>query len=330
NPGGGVYINNSTGATGSIIYTSPAPLQLTSVTTVITCNVPEASITPSANFMVESWNWTGPGGFSTSDRVVLTTIPGVYVLTATDTNGCTATTVATIIADTTAANSTILPGTAIICTGDCINLSPAGIYTFSPNEICDPGTYTITVTNGSNGCTATSSIVITEPAPILFNATITDESVPGASNGAITINFTGGTPVSYQWSNGANTPNLTGLSAGVYTLIVTDLTNGCSDILTFEVGVGISATGEIPGLVECSLSPNPAAGKSTLTLLFERAIPVGLQLTDGTGRILRSYPAVETAELRQHIDLTGLVPGVYMLIVSADGQRKSLALVVGD
>jgi hypothetical protein len=96
------------------------------------------------------------------------------------------------------------------------------------------------------------------------------------------------------------------------------------------VGVGISATGEIPGLVECSLAPNPAAGKSTLTLLFERAIPVGLQLTDGTGRILRSYPAVETAELRQHIDLTGLVPGVYMLIVSADGQRKSLALVVGD
>jgi len=330
NPGGGVYINNSTGATGSIIYNAPAPLLLTAISTVITCNVPEASISPSANFMVESWNWSGPGGFTSIDPVALTTIPGTYVLTATDASGCTATAVSNVQIDTVAFTGSVVPGTAIICEGDCLDFVTAGIYTVSPGQICDPGTYIITVTNSNNGCSATSSVVITEPAPILFNATITDESVPGASNGAITINITGGTPVSYQWSNGANTPNLTGLSAGVYTLIVTDLTNGCSDILTFEVGVGISATGEIPGLVECSLAPNPAAGKSTLTLLFERAIPVGLQLTDGTGRILRSYPAVETAELRQHIDLTGLVPGVYMLIVSADGQRKSLALVVGD
>jgi len=113
----------------------------------------------------------------------------------------------------------------------------------------------ITVTNSNNGCTATSSVVITEPAPIPFNATITDETVPGASNGAITVNISGGTPVAFQWSNGANTPNLTGLNAGVYTLIVTDLTNGCSDILTFEVGVGMSATGDIPGLLPVHLPP---------------------------------------------------------------------------
>ena len=330
NAGGGVYTNNSTGSTGSVVFTTPAPLEVSAAATVITCAVPEAAITSSASFDVSSWNWSGPGGFASSDPVALTTIPGTYVLTATDASGCTATTAVAVQIDTVATNGPILPGTAIICDGDCLNLVTAGIYTVSPSEICDPGTYIITVTNSSNGCTTTSSVSITEPAPILFNATITDETSPGASNGAITVNITSGIPVSFLWSNGASTQHLTGLGAGVYTLTVTDLTNGCSDILTFEVGVGMSATGEIPGLVGYTLAPNPAAGQSTLTLFLERALPVGLQLTDLTGRVIYSYPTVETADLKQHIDLSGLVPGVYVLIVSADGQRKCLTLVVGD
>jgi hypothetical protein len=330
NAGGGVYTNNSTGSTGSVVFTTPAPLEVSAAATVITCAVPEAAITSSASFDVSSWNWSGPGGFASSDPVALTTIPGTYVLTATDASGCTATAVVAVQIDTVATNGPILPGTAIICDGDCLNLVTAGIYTVSPSEICDPGTYIITVINSSNGCTTTSSVSITEPAPILFNATITDETSPGASNGAITVNITSGIPVSFLWSNGASTQHLTGLGAGVYTLTVTDLTNGCSDILTFEVGVGMSATGEIPGLVGYTLAPNPAAGQSTLTLFLERALPVGLQLTDLTGRVIYSYPTVETAELKQHIDLSGLVPGVYVLIVSADGQRKCLTLVVGD
>lgn len=330
NAGGGVYTNNSTGSTGSVVFTTPAPLEVSAAATVITCAVPEAAITSSASFDVSSWNWSGPGGFASSDPVALTTIPGTYVLTATDASGCTATTAVAVQIDTVATNGPILPGTAIICDGDCLNLVTAGIYTVSPSEICDPGTYIITVTNSSNGCTTTSSVSITEPAPILFDATITDETSPGASNGAITVNIIGGIPVSFLWSNGASTQHLTGLGAGVYTLTVTDLTNGCSDILTFEVGVGMSATGEIPGLVGYTLAPNPAAGQSTLTLFLERALPVSLQLTDLTGRVIYSYPTVETAELKQHIDLSGLVPGVYVLIVSADGQRKCLTLVVGD
>jgi len=330
NPGGGVYINNSTGSTGFVSYTAPAPLQASAAATVITCAVPESAISSSANFDVSSWNWSGPGAFTSSDPVALTTIPGIYMLTATDASGCTATAVVAVQIDTVAVNGSVVPGTAVICNGDCLDFVTAGIYTVSPGQICDPGTYIVTVTNSNNGCTATSAVVITEPAPIPFNATITDETVPGASNGSITVIIGGGTPAGYLWSNGASTPNLTGLSAGVYTLTVTDLTNGCSDILTFEVGVGMSATGEIPGLVNCTLAPNPAAGESTLTLSLERVMPVGLQLTDGTGRIIRSYPAVETAEVGQRIDLTGLVPGVYMLIISADGLRKSLPLIVGD
>ena len=62
-----------------------------------------------------------------------------------------------------------------------------------------PGTYTLTVTD-SVGCTATSSSLITEPAPLLATATVTDVSCNGGGNGAITLNTSGGTlPYAYNW-----------------------------------------------------------------------------------------------------------------------------------
>lgn len=330
NPGGGIYLNNSTGTTGSVVFTTPAPLEVSAAATVITCAVPESAIFGSANFDVSSWSWSGPGGYTSSDPVALTTLAGIYVLTATDASGCTATTAVAVQTDTVAISGPVLPGTAVICNGDCLDLVTAGIYTVSPNEICDPGTYIITVTNSSNGCTATSTVAITEPAPILFNASITAESVPGASNGSITVSIIGGLPVTFQWSNGASTQNLTGLSAGIYTLTVTDLTNGCSDILTFEVGLAMSATNEIPGLITCELAPNPSAGRSTLTLQLEQVEPVEIQLFDGTGRMIHNYPTVETGMLRQHLDLTGLTPGAYTLVISVSGHRKRMSLIIGD
>lgn len=330
NAGGGVFLNNSIGSTGSVVFTNPAPLEVSAAATVITCAVPESAISGSANFDVSSWSWSGPGGYTSSDPVALTTLAGIYVLTATDASGCTATTAVSVQIDTVAFSGPVLPGTAVICNGDCLDLVTAGIYTVSPNEICDPGTYIVTVTNSNNGCTATSTVAVTEPAPILFNASITAESVPGASNGSITVSIIGGLPVTFQWSNGASTQNLTGLSAGVYTLTVTDLTNGCSDILTFEVDLAMSATNEIPGLITCELAPNPSAGRSTLTLQLEQVEPVEIQLFDGTGRMIHNYPTVETGMLRQHLDFTGLMPGAYTLVISVSGHRKSMSLIIGD
>src|SRR5690606_8198062 len=90
------------------------------------------------------------------------------------------------------------------------------------------GTYTVLVTD-PNGCTATQSVVITQPA-IPYDIVLVSQnniSCNGANNGSITINVTGGTaPYNYVWSNGGgNTPAISNLAPGNYTVTVTDAFN---------------------------------------------------------------------------------------------------------
>ena len=97
------------------------------------------------------------------------------------------------------------------------------------------GTYTLTVSD-ANGCSESHSIFVGSNSGTLSiqNAIVTDETC-GDGTGAIDAVITGGSaPLSYSWSNGATTEDITGLSAGVYVLTVTDA-NGCTQIQTYLV-----------------------------------------------------------------------------------------------
>lgn len=91
------------------------------------------------------------------------------------------------------------------------------------------GSYTVTVKDAS-GQEKMATIEIMEPskAITLDNQAITNSS---GSDGAINLTVSGGTgTLSYAWSDGnlPNSNNVTGLSAGNYTVTVTDA-NGCTE-----------------------------------------------------------------------------------------------------
>ncbi|HXB10601.1 MAG TPA: SprB repeat-containing protein, partial [Bacteroidia bacterium] len=89
------------------------------------------------------------------------------------------------------------------------------------------GTYTVIATD-SLGCTGSATAtVITTGAVVTL--TPTDLTCNGSSNGSVISSVTGGsTPYTYNWSNGATTTSINGLSAGTYTLTITEH-NGCID-----------------------------------------------------------------------------------------------------
>ncbi|WP_298238068.1 PKD domain-containing protein [uncultured Algibacter sp.] len=98
-----------------------------------------------------------------------------------------------------------------------------------------PGIYTVTITDGKP-CIITETFTVIEPAALDISGTKTDAlDCDDANTGAINAIVTGGTlPLSYNWSNGATTEDLSSIPPGDYTLTVTDA-NNCSISDTFVI-----------------------------------------------------------------------------------------------
>ncbi|MEL6923446.1 MAG: discoidin domain-containing protein, partial [Bacteroidota bacterium] len=101
--------------------------------------------------------------------------------------------------------------------------------------------YLVTVTD-NNGCMAVDSVTLLAPPGINVNTNVTSDfngeaiSCYGLSDGQGFASATGGTGLlSYAWSNGQTGQNLLNVSAGTYTVTVTDV-NGCTatEILTIN------------------------------------------------------------------------------------------------
>jgi hypothetical protein len=90
-----------------------------------------------------------------------------------------------------------------------------------------PGRYFVFVTD-SRGCETTAIAVVSTPDDLQVKGTAADPVCYGASNGSIRLTVSGGTtPYTYQWNNGATAKDLHHITAGLYTVVITDR-NGCS------------------------------------------------------------------------------------------------------
>ncbi|NBP30439.1 MAG: adhesin, partial [Flavobacteriia bacterium] len=114
-----------------------------------------------------------------------------------------------------------------------MNLTPTGgtapyTYQWSNNTSLQhpqnlvAGTYSVVVTD-ANGCTATTSATVTQPASgVVITPVVTAATCNGASTGAIDITVTGGTGVyTYLWSNGAISEDINSVVVGNYIVNVT-------------------------------------------------------------------------------------------------------------
>jgi gliding motility-associated-like protein len=89
------------------------------------------------------------------------------------------------------------------------------------------GNYALIYTD-ANGCVGSENFVLNNPPQILLASQIQDVRCFGESNGAISIDVSGGNaPFTYQWDNGKTDASLSNLSYGTYQLTVTGSDN-CS------------------------------------------------------------------------------------------------------
>ncbi len=207
----------------------------------ITCN---GSSDGGASVLV--YNGMAPFTYLWSNGATTSSISGVaageYSVTVTDTNGC------TTMGNVTVTEPSLLSGAVVIDSNVTCNGSSDGGASASATGGTAPytylwsngstsafisgvssGVYSVTITD-ANGCTSMSNGTITQPHSLV--AIVGGDSVVtcnGGSDGGATAFGLGGTaPYTYLWSNGATTASISGVSAGLYTVYVTDY-NECLD-----------------------------------------------------------------------------------------------------
>jgi len=235
-----------------------------------------------------TYSWS-PGGNTSNPATTITA--GTYTVTVTDKNGCTTTSNLVVIITQPlplTVSPTNSPATCANNNGTANSNAAGGTtpytYLWSPGSQTtaiatglSAGTYTITVTD-FNGCVASSTTIVSAPAPpVVSQSSIQNIKCNGNNTGAISVSVSGGTtPFTYVWNpNVSTTSSATGLSAGTYTITVTDFyacTSSIAIILTqptpllagIPTSTGVACNGGNNG----TATANPSGGSTPYTYLW--------------------------------------------------------------
>ena len=206
-----------------------------------------------------SYQWSGPNSFTSNLQNptitnVNTTNAGVYMVTVTNGNNCTATLSTTVMVNS--APNVTASSNGPICAGSVLNLMSSGgaSYQWSgPNGFTsslqnpvitnvsnqNQGSYIVTVTN-ANGCTSSSSVLLSiNSAPLA----LLSSNSPVCNGGDISFQLSGGTSYIWQGPNGfvstlqnPTISNVTSLNSGTYSVTVTGQ-NSCTTAVSTIVNV---------------------------------------------------------------------------------------------
>jgi len=163
---------------------------------------------------------------------------------------------------------------------------PPGTHTL---EDLEPGFYEVTV-KGLFSCEViVADLEIEGSDPPTVDGNITNLLCFGANTGSITLDVTDGLPpFTYQWSNGNQTQNIQNLTAGSYSVVVTD-SNGCETAAgPFEVTqptritATIDSTNDPGNAGNGSATVNPSNGTPGYTYQWSKTGDPGFDETTQT------------------------------------------------
>ncbi|OFZ66838.1 MAG: hypothetical protein A3D92_02595 [Bacteroidetes bacterium RIFCSPHIGHO2_02_FULL_44_7] len=209
-----------------------------------------------------TYNWSPIGSGTSANNLPA----GAYIVTVVDQNNCSAS-ISFAINNTGGPSASLQSSSDVSCGGAADGTATVAVsggttpytYSWSPSggnaataSGLSGGLYTVTVTDAA-GCISTVNVTINEPVALLATEIITDENC-GQNDGAITVVASGGAGgYTYGWNPSAgNTPTITGIGAGNYSLTVTDA-NGCTITENYLVqsvgGIPVDATPETSSII---------------------------------------------------------------------------------
>lgn len=293
----------------------------------------------------------GNGGYSvswsngSSGNTIGNLAPGVYSVVVTDSRGCTFNDNVTVSEPApVSVGATIDNITCFGFNNGRISLDPQGgtpNYFYSWNNGATSqllaglsgGSYTVTVVDSRN-CSTMSTFTVVEPPKLEVDFTVVNESVAGAMDGSVTAQGIGGTPPyrSYQWATGPNQQMLSGLSAGMYIITISD-SELCRTRDTAIVGIepGVAIEALLP-LNDVELYPNPAKNEIVISMTSNEMIEdVQLQVVDMLGRTLQTEAVqIMTGENSFKVNVSELTAGTYFVDLRAESGRLTRTFVKVD
>jgi hypothetical protein len=267
---------NACVATTSVTITNVPTATLSTTQVDETCSAANGSIDLTVSGGVGPFTFAWDNGATTEDISGLAA--NIYNVTVTDQNACVATTSVTITNAPTATLSTTQVDETCSAANGSIDLTVTGgvgPFTFAWDNGATTedisglaaNTYNVTVTD-QNACVATASVVIVNGATLVLSTTVVD-GVCSIPVGSIDLTVNGGvSPISFSWSNGLNTEDISGLAAGIYSVTVTDgagctaITGAIVNDLAGPQSIGLTAYDATCGLNNGAVQVNTVTGGS--------------------------------------------------------------------
>ncbi len=329
NLGPGTYIvhiidvTSGCGRSDTVVIASTSLVTLTSSFVNPGCTSPgTATVIPSGGAVPYTYLWSNAQTTQTATGLS----NGTYSCIVTDANGCSSTTSVVL----TGSN---MPAATISCTPALCYGSNSGslsavisggtapyTYLWSNSQTTASitnlaaGSYNLNVTD-ANGCITIATATVVQPAKLILTPTVVATSC-GLNNGSATVTVSGGTPVyTYLWQPGLlNTATINNLSAGTYTLIVSDV-NTCTDTLLTIIGSSLP--------VQATFSSTATKGCAPLCVIFtNNTVPAGTSSawSFGDGSTSSANPTTHCYNS----------PGTYNVSLTAGSQGCSNTLTLNN